>query len=597
MTRGRIRRAAPVLLTLALVAGCGVPTDTEVRADGPPPGAEPQRPGRAEPPPGPDDASDEDELVEYFLQAGTDPATAVEVLRDFIHTSEREQWQPDPQVHVVRIEDLLSTPGDQVRYDLTVRRIGQLGLNGVVEPRAGSQDERFTFSVTSERVPADGAAAAAERFRIVDPPPFILLDDRALERHFQQRPVYFWDRDQRELVPDLRWLPLVLPESQRPQTVVQWLVDGPVAWLSGSVDRLPDGLELEDNAVWEGDTLVIRLTAPHDDEADLALLEAQLWWALRPDLRTGTEVSVVVGGEERRLSADYRSYNPAVAEPPASFAVLDGEILPYSPVGSGELPALAQGPSTDIDRAAVTRDGTRAALVRVQADGRHRLTVTGPEGTTETGLVADEMGRPVWLNNPPGSGLIAADGALYQFTTGETADRVTVVEPTGVPEPVTAVAAAPDGRRIGLVAAGELYIASVVRAGDVISVDVPRRLPTTATDLDGVAFIREDWLAVVGSAGNRRRLFELTVDGALERELPGGDLGAPSDISNVVAYPANPMDPDPEDRGTIMYEADEQVWRYAYAQPPALIDAADLLGEAPTPDANIPNPRAPFFLD
>jgi hypothetical protein len=577
-----------------------VPTETGVRVDGPPPEPGPAGSG-GEPdlPEGPDDASNEEELVAFFLQAAaTDPEDPVEGLRDFLHPDVRDDWEPEERVYVARVEDDPSvTRGDQVRVEVRVRRVGTLGEDGIFEPRLAQEDEVLRYFVTTEREQRDEAAPAASqpRYRISDLPPFIVLDDQALERHFEQRPIYFWDDHHELLVPDLRWLPQALTQPRRSQAVVDWLVAGPAPWLSG-VESIPEGIALDGNVVPGEGSLEVRLTPPHDDE-DLSQLDAQLWWTLRPDLLPGdVAVTLLIGDEERRLDGDYRSENPVPADPPASFAVLDGAINQHAPVASVDITALDNGLNTDIVRAAVPRDPWRAALVRPEPTGELRLSLAERGQVTDTPLVAEDIGHPVWLNNPSGTGLVVADEQLYQFSMADGEVAVNKVDLPDITGAVTAVAAAPDGRRLALIAGDRLYVASMSRAGGA-AVSVSRRppLPTAASNLDGVAFIREDWLAIVGTARGQSRLFELTVDGALERDLPDGDLGEPDDISSFVGYPGDPENP--EDRGRIMFEAEDQVWRYTYGHEPAEIEAVDLRGEEPLDEAENPQPRAPFFLD
>jgi len=580
-----------------LVAGCGVPTGTDVQVEGPPAEAGGTGSGgEPDPPPGPEEADDEQELVDFFLRAAAgDPENAVEELRRFIHPEARDDWEPDSRVYVARIgDDPVVTRGETVRFELEVRRVGVLTPNGVIEPRTFQEEPRsYVLHVTSEPVPpADRPPAGGQRFWLVDAPPVILLDDRALELHFDLRPIYFWDSNQGTLVPDLRWLPHAVPETQRPQAAVDWLIAGPAPWLAGTVLSV-EGVERVGNVIPGQDSLEVRLAVP-PETVDLNRLDAQLWWTLRPDLASGVDLTVVVNGEPRHLRESYRGANPVPEEAPPSFAVLDGAVRQHVPAETVPVPALAGGVDTDILRAAFSRDRRNAALVKPEPDGRARLILTQPGRQTRTDLVAGSIGQPLWLNNPPGSGLVVADGELRQFISGEASvGRVDV----DLPGPVTAVAAAPDGRRLALVADGRLYLASLARAGGGITLSSqPRALSTTATDLDGVAFIREEWLAVVGTAQGQSRLYEVTVDGALERELPAGGLGNPDEISSFVAHPGDPTDPD--DRGTIMYQADDLIWRYVHPQSPVRITAELLRGdETPDSETEPSEPSAPFFVD
>lgn len=590
---GRTRLAVVGLAAVLLGAGCGVPSQTDVKVEGPPVEAGGDSAGdSADPPPGPDEANSADELVEYFLQAAaTDPENAVEVLREFIHPDVRDDWEPAPPVYVARISDPVPTRGDPDRFDLTVRRVGVLNPDGVVEPRT-FQEEDFTLAVAAGGVADQELPGNRDRYWLVEPPKaFILLDDAALQRHFEWRPIYFWDNDRGQLVPDIRWLRRAVPERQRPQTVVDWLLAGPSPWLTGTVATLPQGVELRGNVVPSEDQsrVEVRMLAP--PELDASTLEAQLWWSLRPDLAPGVEVALVINDTERLLRDNYVGSNPVPPAAPASFAVLDGTVVQYLPDEPMNLAALPEQLNTGVERAAVSRDGRLAALVRSDDSGQQRLSVLKPGSDLATDLVAQSIGQPVWLNNPPGTGLVAAGGELWQFTSGDSAVAPVDLELTGS---VTAVAVAPDGRRLAVVVDGRLYLAPLARAGDVISISAtPVALPTTATDLEGVGFIREEWLAIVGTGDGQTRLYELTVDGALERELPGGPLGTPGEIRTFVTYPGDPTQPD--ERGMILYETGGFMWRYQYPREPVQVLAADLLEEEP--DEGVPEPRSPFFLD
>lgn len=600
-SRGTGRRVLVAALAAAvagvLVGGCGVPTGTDVQVEGPPAEAGGTGSGgEPDPPPGPEEANDEQELVDFYLRAAAgDPENAVEELRRFIHPAVRDEWEPDSRVYVARIgDDPVVTRGETVRFELEVRRVGVLTSNGMIEPRTFREEPTsIVLRVIAEPVPpGDRPPVGGQRYWLVDPPPLILLDDRALELHFDLRPIYFWDSDQATLVPDLRWLPHAVPETQRPQAAVDWLIAGPAPWLSGTVLSV-EGVERVGNVIPGQDSLEVRLTVP-PETVDLHKLDAQLWWTLRPDLAGGLDLTVVVNGEPRHLQDSYRAANPVPESPPASFAVLDGQIRQHVPAETVPVPALAGRANTDIVRAAISRDRRHAALVQIEPDGRARLTLTEPGRRTPTDLVAASIGQPVWLNNPPGSGLVVAEGELWQFISGEAAvGRVDV----DLPGQVTAVAAAPDGRRLALVVDGRLYLASMARAGGGITLSSqPRALATTATGLDGVAFIREEWLAVVGTAQGQSRLYEVTVDGALERELPGGGLGNPDEINSFVAHAGDPTDPN--DRGTIMYQADDLIWRYVHPQGPVRITAELLHGDqTPEAEAEPSEPSAPFFLD
>jgi hypothetical protein len=587
-----------------LLAGCGIPSETDVRVDGPV-----SDPGLSDTsdtpttPPGPDQADSEEELVEYFLlAAAADPDDPLDALRAFIHPEERDDWQPDPQVLLVRSgTGFRALPDeDPVPIRVPVREIGVLNPGGVIEPRSGSSERDVEFQVVeSAEVRTDegqvGVDVGEPRFWLVDPPNEILLSEAALDtphRLLLPHPIYFRASDGDALVPDLRWLPSALSERQRPQTVLEWLRDGPAPWLRSAVVDLPDNVALAGNVVWSDDRVDVALS-PGAADIDPTELDAQLWWTLRPVLRGDRTLVVTIDGQEREVSGDYESQNPTTRPGPARFAVLDGEIRQLPPGEALDLPALADGGNTDVHNAAISWDRRAAALVRVDSDDLRRLFVARPGGSVDTGLVGSGMGRPAWLASGQ-IGLVVADGELFRFTREGDWSEVPVPDDL---DGLEAIAAAPDARRLALVADGRLYVASMVWRDGSFSVNEPRLLPTTATDLSGVGFLQESRLAIVGQDDDRPRLYEITVDGAVERELDGS-LGTPSSVDSFVAYPGNPLGavPTADARGEIMFELEDRAHRYVDRQGAVQIRAEDLYGVS-ADDDEVGDPQAPFFLD
>lgn len=596
-----MNRRSVVLTAVAfgglLLAGCGVPDGTDVQVDGPM--SEADSTGADEPtnsPPTPDQAEDQTQLVEYFLQAAAaDLENPVEKLTAFVHRDQQAAWEPDPQILLVRTDDPVPTPaGDVVRVQVDGRVIGVLGESGIVEPR--DETRRLTFEVVVEpdvRPDEDGAGlnVGEPRYRLIDPPDEIWLSTSAIaEDYLRPRPVYFWDNDQQALVPDLRWLPSVLADRQRAQQLLEWLEEGPAPFLQGAVAELDDDVALAANVVEKDDRIDVPLTAAAS-EVEPASLNAQLWWTLGPFLLRDRLLVASIDGETREIGSEYESRNPTVRRPPARFAVLDGVIYQQRYPGEAELdvPALDGDVNTDVHSAAITQDLRSAALVKVEPDERLRLVVSGPDGAVETDLVGTEIRRPVWLY-PGRSGLVVADGELYRFQPDGHTSRVDVPGLSGI----EAVAADASGRRLALVARGELYVASVIRRDGSLSVNPPRALATTATNLSGVAFLQESWLTVAGESDGQTRLFEITVDGAFERELPNGTVGVVPSVDNFVAYPGDPTD-GTASRGEVMYETENRGYTYSPSLQPKQVLASDLYGDVSEEDAG--DPRAPFFLD
>jgi hypothetical protein len=591
-------RALAVLAAGALLGGCGVPTETGVEVQGPLAGAGPTEDQQPVFPPGPDDARTPDQLVDFYLQAAAaDPDRAVEHMREFIHPDHADGWEPASQVLVVRVKDQFPTPGDPVRVRVDARVVGSLS-RGMVEPVREPRDIALELEVAAEPtgVPDSnlGDPGGDLRYRIVNPPPMILLSDRALAGssagYLTPSPIYFWDADHEVLVPDLRWLPTSLSAAGRAQTKLKWLVDGPTPWLS-SVASLPGEVDLVGNVVSREDRLDVALT-PAAGDIEASRLHAQLWWTLHEEVNGDRSVWLSIDGQERELAAAGPA-NPSVTAPPASYVLLDGLVTPYTPNGRTVPPAWVTDFEGDIQAAALSREG-RAALVHTAPDGMHRFALVTAAGVSDADLSAQTMTRPTWLRRPKGTGLIAADGVLHAFTIED--PEPTEVTVPGVAGPVTALAVAPDGRRLALIAGDELYVASLAHRDDgALSVNQPRRLDTTASGLAGVAFWRENFLAVIGEEEGRNQLYEITVDGAFEKQLTNGDLGGLS-VTHMVGYPGSPLEQSMRQRGEVLFEADGRVYRYKYLQRPVDIGVEDLAVEVPE-EALESHLRAPFYTE
>lgn len=594
--------AAAVAAALAAgLAGCGLPTHSGVHIDGPLRSADSFERGEPRYPPGPDAARSVDQLVDYFLLAAAgDPANAADELRRFVVPERADDWEPDSQVLVVREIDRVITPvpPDRFQVRLDVQPIGVL-THGMVESRAGGEPRRFVFEVVQEALappPGDPGVDTGVRLRVADPPQTILLVDRAFADragYLLASPVYFWDVEGRVLVPDLRWVPSSFAPARRAQAKLEWLTAGPAPWLESLVG-LPAGVELEGNVVVrdDGRGLDVTLTAAAS-QVDPLQLNAQVWWTLRDVVPEGTTVLLHFDGQRIAVVPDPRAARARPSTPP-SYVALGNTVVPYEPGEMSPPPVPEGGFPGEVRAAALSGQGGGAVLAVVHeepATGAMRLSVATRNGVQQTDLVAQVMSRPVWLRNPQGVGLVVADGQLYRFDTGRSTAQVAVPNLAG---PLSAVAVAPEGRRIALVAAGRLYVASLAyRADGWVGVSPPRGVSTTAADLDAVAFTQDNRLAVIGSSDGRRAIYELTVDGAMEVRLPDAELGAPESVGHLVAYPTDPYSL--SRRVEIMYEMNGFAYRYRYLLGSNQIALEDL-AEAPS-DAGDASPRAPFFAE
>lgn len=585
LTRAGVAAAAAAAV---LATGCGVPTSSDVQYVGPGPERGSTLRGGGVAPPLPDEAGNPQDQVDNFLQAAAgSPDTAADRVREYLSSDDRERWEPDEGIRVIRLRQtpFVTDDADGWVVQLDAQPVGQLHPNGYLDAPASSEPVEFEFRLVSEGDPEGGVDGQGLRFRVADPPPYLLLQDTALtnERYYHPHSIYFWDSNREVLVPDLRWLPLAgEPADQQPWRVVQWLLAGPAPGLP-RIEGLPAGTAHIGTPVWEQDRLVVNFNAAAIEGQSPEELAAQLARSL---LRLGD------GEPQLELRIDDRPQHvqgyPAEPAPSAArYVVLDGMVRQYGGEGDQWPAVLAESVNNEVQAAAVTADGEAGAFVRELPDGRQQLTVAEVAGREtdpqqdQTDLVAEQIGQPVWAGSGDPVGLVVADGQLYRFWPG--ASRVMEVSPPGLSGPITAVAVAPEQRRLAVIAGDRLYLAQLRFDTESVVVQAPRVLSLTVGQLAGVAFTHENVLVVAGEKDRRMGLHRVTVDGGMEEPLH--DLSNAA-VASLVAHPIG-------DSGIprIMYEANDQA--YTFAGVPSLIRPEDLVDPPETTDAAA---RAPFFV-
>ncbi|SCL35304.1 Sporulation and spore germination [Micromonospora pallida] len=606
------RRLVAALLTGVLVgaglAGCGIPQFSEVRVDGPGPvGEAGSVNGRnREPPARGASGSDSAAFIRNFLSAPAgEPNRAYERVLQYVAPEDRDRLQPkqgsDFAVNVVRLLDEpvttvnpRGTSGEEATFSVrvTVQQVGLLRANGTLAPPVATETE-YRFDLRGAAPAGSGDEDAG--YYLVDPPSTLLLSDQALQEFYQSSTIYFWSADQTRLVPDQRYLPLAVPKERRVTEVVGWLTDGPSEWLTPTVTRLPDGAQLINNATETDGRWEIDIAMSGEDDAKLDRLVTQLAWSL-PDITGPLEVKVRNQTRRKIPSADQHRLTHAaylVRQDPQRFCVYDGSVRPLAFVGetSGTDP-IAGEDNRDVLSAALSRAGDRILAALVLADGRRQRLSVG-SGKAPVRVAARSaasyasIGRPVWLKTSDtrgAHGLVVADGRLYRFGT----DGQLTPLPLIVPGPVTAVAAALDGRRIALVVNGRLYVAAVSVDGGGVSVGPTRQVPTSLTALTAIDWVEESRLVVAGTRG-QPAVYEISVDGTGEVALRT-DLGAK--VTHLAAYPANLVVP--FTRSPVMYEANRVAWA---GSPYTQILREQVQGVEPV-DSDAPpgSPTVPFFL-
>jgi hypothetical protein len=603
--RHRVVRTALVAL-VALVAvvpaGCGIPDRSAVftRGAGPSPGTvpgvdtAPTRSNRT-------DTTDPAQFVDNLLDAAAGELDgAVGRVRAFMVPAAGAAFNPDKdKVAVVRLtEPPLINPGS-TEVLLRVQQVGVLGRWGILSPPESTVGE-YTLDV--------GTVPGGSGLYLTGGMPGLMISTEALDRFYQRRSLYFWNAERTRLVPDLRYLPREVPAERQPTDIIDWLTAGPSEWLGEAVQPLPAGIKRAGTVPAVDGKLKINITGVEESAGDaeaMQRLAEQIMWSLRPTSATALDISVDNQIRATLQGGAYLTANPAWRpdDTPERFCVLQGQVrrLKVSAQPGTPVPTLDETSNRDVVYASLARAGTTgyAALV-VAEKGKHVLRVGRAEGGRPANLsrspLPDPVGRPIWAGTPagsaaPGVGLVVAGGKLYSFTSDGAAPRP--VDWPGAPGPISAVAVAPDGQRLAVLAAGRLHLTAVWPVGPGLRAGFGRPVATIMKDLSAVDWSSELSLLVAGVRPDTGRvaLGDVPIDGAVQQQtyrLP--DLGL-SRVGYLVAFPANPAS-STGGADAVAYTATDVSWDAQTSPQP--IDADDVAGPA-VPQGTAPS--APFFLE
>ncbi|WP_433301177.1 LpqB family beta-propeller domain-containing protein [Actinoplanes sp. CA-030573] len=600
----RRRIAVLVTLTALLAGGCGIPDETRVTVvgDGPSNGAAVADDSIPALPNSRSSATDPGQLVRYYLEAAAgDTDGALKRVKAFLSSTAQQHFQPGPDVRVIRLKGSPLVNQDDPNVTFNAQTIGTLNDKGSLEPSSDLSTTEYTVRV--------GTVSGQSGLFITKAPPVLLLTDTALDDFYQRRTIYFWNNENTSLIPDLRYMPRIVPQVQQPTTILNWLVNGPSSWLADAAHGLPTGTQAPDNVpAATDDTLEVTLSGqavPSGDPQALDRLRRQIQWSFR-QLGPHT-IALKIGHADpiRYSSTDYYGSNPAyrLADQPERFVIYNNTVrrMARSTHATDRIPVLKDADNKGIASAAMSSSDTHTYLAAVTSGKAPKLRVAAARTGEQADLrdvpgIAGTLGRPVWATTAGGDpsnaiGLIIAGGRLYSFTADGA--RAKPIDWQGSPGAVTAVSVAPDGYRVAIVSGGRLYRAVLDPGGDTLSMSGPQQLvPPTFSSVTAVAWSSETFLAVAGVREDSPRyaVIDVTADGALPYTRLA-DIGNRA-VTYLTAYPSNPVTRG-ENSDLESYEAAGSAWDIIGE--PSKIETVDLAGAPASPAPGV-SPIAPFFL-
>lgn len=513
------RRTVLLALMLASVlsACTGVPTTSSPRTVQPLSGVAPSTAGAQGPPP---DAAP-GALVDSFLAANvSNPASSTKWLTALA----RLQWARST-ITVITNRSASIYDEKRHRVTFTARELGSVDANGVYSPRLVGDGDGVLTSFQF------GVADVGGQVRINSLQKGLLIDSDSFASDYVPHKLYFWDRANHYLVPDLRYSPL-----QNPSELANWLlgqlVIGPRSDLLNSVntDTLPGQARVR---VTVGSPSRVQIPGATQLASDVRnRLAAQLSATLSGVLN-GTAlriddgpaaVSIPAAGGPVFTVADFPTASGPETPTPQVYYLrsghirtADGAALPGR-VNTYYLQSIALARPKAISGLAVAAvqpfgSGGRL-LVGTQSGGLHVTTVHG------------QLSRPAWAPGLPEVWIGDGSQLLVVTTNGRTSKAEAVSVTTGVGGGrIVAVRFSPDGSRVALVvsggAAGQkravLSVGPVVRTGTGPP-QVPALVPLSPDGVvpTDVAWIDSTHLIATGrpAGSNEAEIFRTLVDGS-----------------------------------------------------------------------------------
>ncbi|GIF48856.1 sporulation and spore germination protein [Asanoa ferruginea] len=596
MRRRLAAAALAVGLSAGLMAGCGIPDHTEVEVEGvgPQSGSGPQ-PNIAPQPKKPIDATNTKEFVTNFLAAAAgefDVKETTDRLEAYVAGGALGADPLKDGVTVVKVESL-DTKNDR-DFTLRVMKLGVLNNEGEILTLPEGAPKSATYRLT---VVPDSAGIGWHLAEV--PPGMPLLDVEALKTYYRERPVYFWNKEKTAMVPDLRWLPSEVGTSRVPTELLKMIAAGPSA-IADVAMAVPGSSKLLGNALIDDEVLTMNWSSDATKDDYQELLAKQVAWTVRGTDLTPDKLILKINGQivsEYDVESDLleKTSYPIGAEV-HPYAILDGKVRAIgSPAGTPGPDPLTGAADQNLRWAAFDRSGDALAAATVARDDKALLRVgtTAPGSAVSTVVAVQGIqptSAPVWLPRS-GLGLAVTDSGLWQF---DATGKRRKIDSGEIPGKLTAVATAPDGQRLAVLAGGQVYFVPVSVVNGVVTLYGSRPLFTGLTSLTAVAWTAETRLSVGGTDPEtaKHSIVDVTVDGGSQTPRINN---VEAEIAMIAVYPENfPLGRD----SVVLYQADNRSWM-ARGGLPTELGRSSLPGEptnaSPPPDEQS-QPVSPFFV-
>ncbi|MEY4320611.1 MAG: hypothetical protein RLZZ471_552 [Actinomycetota bacterium] len=187
-------------------------------------------------PSGPNAGDDQQQIINGFLNAATGPQNDYQIARQYLTQKFSSKWSPNNEVLIQESRPELVMQGESSAR-LVVKAIAQIDDVGLWTSLPGGQIRNLDFKLVKEN----------DQWRISSAPNATVLVKPVFDVLFKSYSLYFYDGQNKYLVPDLRWFSSRVSTGTR---LVNALLKGPNQWLAGSVNNsFPEGTKLALDAV------------------------------------------------------------------------------------------------------------------------------------------------------------------------------------------------------------------------------------------------------------------------------------------------------------------------------------------------------------
>lgn len=440
-------------------------------------------------PSGPSEGATQEEILLGFLNAGTGPQNDYQVAREFLVEKFSTQWQPNQEVLVQDGRPTITlTDNDSA---------------SVIVPISATINERGQYQavpVGTTRTIEVGFERQGSEWRINQAPNLTMVIRPVFDVVFKAYAVYFFDNQQKHLVPDVRWFPSRASTSTR---LVNALIGGPSEWMQPAVrTAIPLGTRLTLSSVTVANGVAsvdLSSRALRATELNKKLMQVQIRETL---LQLNSVYSVQVTIERGALAAPSWGYSNAQLQSTTPVALVSDGLVH---LGTSQASAIENATAL-IEQVGATTFGLNIdekIVALAGPDGIYRARIDRPaeaptllvSGSDYLAPVVDADGyiwiapvagsRPIIVFDPEGKRVgflsgwlaganrlsfsISSEGSRLLVVTGERSNskvRVAAIirdeagDPTGLGEPIspnsTATAYAAtwlDNIRIGLLEA------------------------------------------------------------------------------------------------------------------------------------------------